>query len=140
MGARPIAKDVALAFSLAVFGGALLLGALRAGWVIEQMNPSIEGAITVGVVGFVLALLHPVGYRRAVIVSAPVLAVQAAACFATGGPAAGVVGVELLFFGVVGIVKGIVADRRVPEGARSKAKAAPIEARVAVPEGHAVVR
>jgi hypothetical protein len=114
MAAKTTLKDLALASVLTLMGGALVLVALRMRWNPQDLNPGIEGCLTVGVVGFILALLHPLEYRHAVLISAPVVAVQYGACLAVGGPAAGVVGIELIIFGFVGLGMALHRSRPAP--------------------------
>lgn len=114
MAAKTTLKDWTLASALTLVGVALVLVALRMRWNPHELNPGIEGCLTVGVVGFLFALLHPLEYRHAVLVSAPVVAVQVGACLAVGGPAAGVVGIELIIFGLTGLGMGFFRSRPAP--------------------------
>ncbi len=110
MSAKTSSKDLVVALSASALGAAALALAMHAGWSPGDMLPGIEGCLTAGVVGTVLALLHPMEYWRAVAWSAPIMVVEYASCAFAGGPALGVVGLHLVLAGLLGIVLALRAQ------------------------------
>lgn len=104
MSAKASSKDRFVALGATLLGGLFLFLAMRARWSPGDMLPGVEGTLTAGVLGTILLLLHPVPYARALLYSAPVLAVEYEACAVWGGPAVGVVGLQLLIVGFIGLV------------------------------------
>lgn len=99
-------KDLYVGLGTTLLGGILLYFALRARWSPSDMLPGIEGMLAAGVLGTILLLLHPIPYARAVLYSAPVVAIEYWACTTTGGPAVGLVGLHLIVVGFLGLVLG----------------------------------
>jgi hypothetical protein len=103
MFAKTTSRDLVLALVLTVSGGAALLAAVHARWNPGDMLPGIEGCVTAGVVGTLLALLQRIEYRTVVAMSAPVVVIEYLACVASGGPAAAVAGMHLAAMGLLGL-------------------------------------
>ena len=101
-------KDRWVAVALTMLGGAGLMVALLRHWNAQEMNPGIEGSLTVGIFAPILALSSGIGYRRTVMVSLPVLLIQYLTCFAAAGPALPVVSLELCCLGFLGFVVALV--------------------------------
>jgi hypothetical protein len=97
-------KDRWVAVVLTLLGGAGLMVALLRNWNAQEMNPGIEGSLTVGVLAPILALSSGIGYRHTVTVSLPILLIQYATCFVAAGPALAVVSLELCCLGFLGFV------------------------------------
>lgn len=113
-------SDTALAVILAGLG---LAGVAYAASTQAQpfaMLPGMDGALTMGVLGFGFALLHGMRYRDVLRMLIPVLGVQVGGCLVHGESIVAIVGLELAFVGVVGIAMAAVlssvsprpADRR----------------------------
>jgi len=103
MRAGASSKDLYVALGATLLGGLLLFLALRARWNPEDMLPGVEGCLTAGVLATILLLLHPLPYARAMLLSAPVLAIEYWACVVSGGPAVGIVGLHLIIVGFIGL-------------------------------------
>lgn len=106
MRAKASSKDLYLGLGATLLGGLLLYLAMQARWSPGDMLPGVEGCLTAGLVGTVLLLLHPMPYARAVLISAPVLSIEYWACAVSGGPAVGLVGLQLMIVGFVGLILG----------------------------------
>jgi hypothetical protein len=104
MRAKTTPNDLFLSLAVTAVGGVALFLALRARWNPGDMNPGIEGCLTAGAVGFIFALLQPVPYRKALTMTSPVVVVQYLSCVFAGGPAVGVVALQLLIMGFLGLV------------------------------------
>ena len=94
------------------------------------MLPGMDGALTMGVLGFVFALLHGLRYRSVLQMLIPVLGIQIGGCLAHGESVVAVVGLELTFVGAVGVAMAAVlshishdalSGRRGPEPRRATA-------------------
>ena len=114
MAWKMTSRDMALSLALAAAGVAAVIFAIAHRWNPQELNPGIEGCLTAGVVGFVMALLHPLPYGSAVALTAPIVAVEYTSSVVAGGPAVGVVGVQLAVMGMIGLAVGL-ATRRAPE-------------------------
>ncbi len=103
--AKATSKDLGSAVLVTAVGAAALLFALRAHWSPQDLDPGVEGCLTVTIVAFLMALLHPLPYRQAVALCAPlavaqILTVRYAAGWATGF---GMAGIQLVVMGAAGI-------------------------------------
>jgi hypothetical protein len=109
-------KVLGTALGVSVAGGALLLLALRARWVPGDLNPGIEGCLTASILGFVMALLHPMSYARALGLSVLPTAALYVLCVYAGGVATGLgmAGIQLLVMGFTGVAFGLRDERRDP--------------------------
>jgi len=99
-----VRSDRHIALLLACVGGISLVVASLASAHPFNMSPSMQGVLTCGVLGFVLAILHPLPYRQALRVMLPIVAVQLAAFAAHGINIAAAMGIEALVYGVVGLI------------------------------------
>lgn len=115
MRAKAGPKDLYVGMAAMLLGGILLFLAMRARWNPGDMLPGVEGTLTASVMAIVLLLLHPIPYARAMLYSLPVVAIEYWACAATGGPAVGIVGLQLLVSGFLGLVLGSRGAAAVPE-------------------------
>lgn len=106
MRAKASPNDLYVGLGATLLGGFLLFLALRARWSPSDMLPGVEGALTAGVLGTILLLLHPIPYARAILYSAPILAIEYWSSAATGGPAVGLVGLQLVIVGFIGLALG----------------------------------
>ena len=111
MALKMTSRDMILALTLTLVGVAAVVFAIAHRWNPQELMPGIEGCLTAGVVGFIMALLHPVSYGNAVVIVAPIVAVEYVATAAAGGPAVGVVGIQLAFMGLLGLVLGLATGR-----------------------------
>ena len=68
-----------------------------------NISPSLDGALMAGQLGFVLAMLHGLKFRRVLWMMAPVIGVLAVAALRQHESAFALVGVTLTLYGVVGI-------------------------------------
>ena len=69
------------------------------------MSPGLEGCLAVGSVGLLLALLEGWSYGRVLTLAVPIFGVQVLACRYGGEPWAGMLGLQLLGLGLVGLLK-----------------------------------
>ena len=119
--------DGLLAGAVMVAGGASLAFALLHHWTPGDMNAGVDGSLTVGVLAPALARLQGLPYRTTVVVTAAILALQLAAFQAVHMPVFGVLGLELLALGLIGLGSALAATSRAPrpvkENAKEKAKA-----------------
>ncbi len=69
-----------------------------------NLPTAIDGVLTCGLLGFVLAILHGLGYRTALQLIAPIAAIQLIACLRYGITPFGVLGIEALLFGALGVL------------------------------------
>ncbi|XXY47254.1 hypothetical protein WME91_45355 [Sorangium sp. So ce269] len=75
--------------------------------------PAVDGCLAVGVVGVLLALLHGVPYRTALLsVAAPIAGVQLLASELAGFSFLPVLGIELTAFGLLGLPLSRLPRRR----------------------------
>lgn len=125
MRAKVSSNDLYLGLGATLLGGLLLYLAMRAHWNPGDMLPGVEGCLTAGLVGTVLLLLHPMPYARAVLISAPILSIEYWACAVTGGPAVGIVGLQLLIVGFAGLVLGSRGSAAVAAKAEAVERALP---------------
>jgi len=67
------------------------------------MLPSLDGCLVVGIVSVLLALLHGLPYRSALVLVLPVVGIQLGACLAAGVSFFPMLGLELLVVGLFGL-------------------------------------
>lgn len=113
MFAKATSRDLVLALVVTVAGGAALLSALLASWSPGDMNLDIEAGLATAVVGFLLALIHPVPYRQVLALYAPLIAGEYWTCRygADAVVARGVVGTQLVIMGFVGLALALREPR-----------------------------
>lgn len=93
-----------------------------------DMTPSVDGCLTVGIVGVLLALLHGIAYPTALLsVAAPIALVQLLATGGSGFAFLPVLGIELTVLGLFGLPLSRLPRRRpaVTAPARSLSAAHP---------------
>ena len=95
-----------------LIAGAVALGyALLHGWNAQEMNPGVEGALTVGVFAPMLLLLHGLRFSEMLKGAVPIWAVQFVACAAVSAPAIAGLGIELCVTGALGVLLGALTTR-----------------------------
>jgi hypothetical protein len=130
MLAKTTSKDLGPALAVTAVGAAVIFFALHARWSPQDLDPGVEGCLTVGIVGFVMAMLHPLPYRQAVALCVPAVAagfftVRYAASTAIG---AGMAGIQLLIMGIAGVA---LALREPSEAVSVRAPPSPLMGRSA---------
>jgi hypothetical protein len=123
MSWKMTSREMVLALVLTIVGAGLMAVAIAHRWNPQDMNPGIEGCLTAGVLGFLLCLLHPMSYATAASVTAPLVAVEYAATAVAGGPAVGVVGIQLVIMGMIGLSLGGLTARAPEREAAVQAEA-----------------
>ncbi len=108
-------RDRWLAPALLIAGVIALSYALLHRWNAQEMNPGVEGAVTVGVFAPMLLLLHGLGFAEMLKGAIPIWIVQFVACAAVSGPAIAGLGIDLCVIGAVGVlVRVVTAPSRAP--------------------------
>jgi hypothetical protein len=127
MLAKTTSKDLGTAVAISLAGIALVLLGMRAHWNPQDLNPGVEGCLTATVVGFGMALLHPVPYARALAICALPTAAQYFICAyaAVAATGLGITGIQLVLMGFVGIAFAL----REPREAAAPSRASIIAAR-----------
>jgi len=101
------ASDTTLAMTVTAIG----LAGVAFGVVTERqpfaMLPGMDGALTMGILGFAFALLHGIRYRDVLRALIPVLGIQIGGCLVHGESVPAIVGLELTVVGVVGLAMAI---------------------------------
>lgn len=125
MSSKMTSRDLALSAALAIAGAAAITFAVAHRWNPQELNPGVEGCLTAGVVAFILTLLHRLPYGSAVALTAPIVALEYTATAVAGGPAMGVVGVQLTVMGLLGLVLGFTREEpaRASQGHAPEARA-----------------
>lgn len=104
---KPIAKlravDLGLPVVVAAVGTASLLYALSRRWNAQDMLPGIEGCVTTGILGALLALFHGLPFSTVVKLFIPVFAIQYVIYSHVSAQAYGLLGIELIGVGVLGL-------------------------------------
>ncbi len=126
--AKVTSKELRWALTVTGAGVVAITFALRAHWNPQDLDPGTEGCLTVVIVAFLMALLHPLSYGRALALCVPLvlpefLLVQYAAGSATG---AGMAGMHLVTMGFIGVV---LALREPGLAASAQAHRAPLRER-----------
>jgi hypothetical protein len=126
-------RDSWLAPALLVAGvAAILFATLHAGSA-QDMNPGVEGAVTVGVLAPMLLLLHGLSFSEMLKTVAPIWLMQLTATAAVKGPIASSIGINLCLVGAVGILMNVLASR-------NHAVAAPARSTSEAPRGQVLAR
>lgn len=108
-------RDRWLAPALLIAGVIALSYALLHRWNAQEMNPGVEGAVTVGVFAPMLLLLHGLGFAEMLKGVIPIWIVQFVTCAMVSGPAIAGLGIDLCVTGAVGILVGaLVVPSRAP--------------------------
>jgi hypothetical protein len=96
----------------------------------QDMNPGVEGAVTVGVFAPMLLLLHGLGFTEMLKVVVPIWALQLVATAAVSGPIASSLGINLCTTGAIGILGRVIASYMAPQIVVAPARAPRREARL----------
>lgn len=106
---KATSKDLTWALAVTAAGALALLFARRAHWSPADLDPGVEGCLTTGLVAFAMALLHPLPYRLVLTLCAPVLVGEHILLRMSAGTAtsAGMIGIQLVVMGVVGLLKAL---------------------------------
>ena len=75
------------------------------------MNPGVEGALTVGILGPMLLLLEGLRFSEMLKAAVPIWIIQFAACAAVSGPAIAGLGIELCVIGMIGVLIRALSTR-----------------------------
>lgn len=102
---RSLDLDHRLATALALGGGISLAAAFIVTRHPFDMPPSMDGVFVCGVLGFVLAMLHGLPFRRALLVMAPIVVIQLAAFASYRVVPFGAFGMQAVIYGLVGLGK-----------------------------------
>ncbi|WP_437592096.1 hypothetical protein [Sorangium sp. So ce1000] len=98
--------------------------ALRAPGALD-MTPTVDGCLTVGIVGVLLALLHGVAYPTALLsVAVPIALVQLLVSGISGSALLPVLGIELTVLGLLGLPLSRLPRRRPAETAPARSLSA----------------
>lgn len=118
---KTTSRDLIWALVVAGAGAAAMFFALRAHWKPGDLDPGIEGCMTAGIVGFGMAMLHPLPYRWALGLCAPVLAAECLVMRYAGGTATavGLVGIQLVIMGLAGLATALREPTQ-PESERAR--------------------
>lgn len=119
-------RDRWLAPALLIAGVIAVSYALLHRWNAQEMNPGVEGAVTVGIFAPLLLLLHGLSFSEVLKGAIPIWVVQFIACAAVSGPAIAGLGIELCVTGAVGIlVRAATSPSREPAAARARRTSQP---------------
>lgn len=94
----------------------------------QDMLPGVEGAVTVGVLAPILALLHGLRFAEMLKAAIPIWTIQFVATAAVSGPAISGLGIDLLALGAIGVVLRAVAlqasaaPSRAPAASRERSR------------------
>ena len=93
------------------------------------MSPGLEGCLAVGSVGLLLALLGGLKYGQVVLLSLPIFAIQVLSCWYAREPWLGVLGLEFLGLGLLGVLRPAqkTQEQRSSAQERQSAKADGVE-------------
>ena len=126
-------RDSWLAPALLLAGvAAIVFASVHAGSA-QDMNPGVEGAVTVGVFAPMLLLLHGLRFSDMLKTIAPVWLIQMTATAAVNGPVVSGIGIDLCVTGAIGILMNVVASRL-------SASAAPAPSASEAPRAHVFAR
>jgi hypothetical protein len=99
-----IPANLFIALALLVSGSALWMGAALRSPAAFTVLPGVDGCLVTGVVGLLLAVLHGVPYRTAMLyLGTPIVVVQLAVTSAMGITFFPMLGIELVAFGLLGL-------------------------------------
>lgn len=96
---------IVLGAALTLLGGAALIAAPMQDKNAFVMSPGLEGCLAAGSVGLLLALLGGLQYARVVALGLPIFLIQALSCWKAQEPSLGVLGLEMLGLGLVGVLR-----------------------------------
>lgn len=105
-------SDANIAFALVVMGAAGIVVGFATVSHPFDISPSLDGTLTAVQLGFVLALLHGLAFRRVLTIMAPLVGVLFIAAVHQHESAVALVGVTLLFYGVAGLGLSLVTRTR----------------------------
>lgn len=97
------AAELGLPVIVALVGTASLLYAVSRRWNAQDMLPGIEGCVTTGILGALLALCHGLPYSTVVKLFIPIFAIQYVIYRYVSAQAYGLLGIELIGLGVLGL-------------------------------------
>lgn len=98
------AMNLGMAVALLVGGSILWIGALLRNPMALSMLPGFDGCLTAGVVGILLALLHGIPYRTALLyLAVPIIALQLMVSAAMRVSFFPMLGIELCALGLFGL-------------------------------------
>ena len=97
-------RDSWLAPALLIAGVVALGYAVLHRWNAQEMNPGVEGALTVGVLAPMLLLFEGLSFSEMLKAAVPIWIIQFAACAAVAGPAVAGLGIELCVVGAIGVL------------------------------------
>lgn len=100
-----LSNPTALGAVLTLLAGASLFAAPMQDRNAFVMSPGLEGCLAVGSVGLLLALLGGLNYAQVVRLSLPIFAIQALSCWYAREPWLGVLGLQFLGLGLVGVLR-----------------------------------
>ena len=120
---KPTAKlraaELGLPVIVAAVGTASLLYALSRRWNAQDMLPGIEGCVTTGILGALLALCHGLSFSTVVKLFIPIFALQYVIYRYVSAQAYGLLGIELIGLGVLGLgaafLEALLQPPRAPE-------------------------
>ncbi len=110
MASPRVSGDLPLALVLLTAGAASALVASRQSAVAFHFLPSMDGCLTAGCVGFLLALLSGASYRRALFMLLPIVSAQVLGARVHGASLFSVLGIEAMVVGGVGVVLAMHAS------------------------------
>ncbi len=105
-------NDTTLALVLALLGVVGLVIGFNTTAHPFHISPALDGVLAACQLGFVLALLHGLPYRRVLLTMSPVLGILVIAAQRQHESVAALVGVNLLVFGVVGLGVAMLLEPR----------------------------
>ena len=98
------AKQAVISAVLAAAGAVALAGALLRDRSALAMGTGVEGSLTACVVGIALALSEGVAFATAASMALPIFLMQWLACRNAGEPALGMLGLEGILIGLLGLI------------------------------------
>jgi hypothetical protein len=123
--------DWMLGGTLSLVGAASVVVALLQRFRPMEMNPGVEGSLTVVALAPIVALAHGLSYRATLKLMAPILLIQAFTLAYVAAPVFAVLGLELFITGALGVLCSLRAPAGVAEPAaavRGPAAGAPVRA------------
>jgi hypothetical protein len=112
------AADLGLPLVVAAAGTASLLYALSRRWNAQDMLPGIEGCVTTGIFGALLALCHGLRFSTVVKLFIPLFAIQYVIYRYVSAQAYGLLGIELIAVGGLGLaaafIEALLRPQRAP--------------------------
>jgi hypothetical protein len=124
-------RDLTPALAVLVAGAASLVASVLTARDPFHFVPAMDGLVTVGAVGFLLALAGKVPYRVALVAMLPIVGIQALGARVHHASFLATVGIEALVAGMVGVALALRAAAARPP---VRAQAAPSEPRGVLPQ------